>query len=111
MVLAADGFLSALRRLHTAPILIHRRYAMAPENTLSAFSSVETASPAHAAAHLVAIFESTPEPMWSVDLDFNLVSFNQAFVRYFESRRGIRPEAGMKAGQLVETGREDFWVS
>jgi PAS domain S-box-containing protein len=83
---------------------------MQPEMTQS-FTSLECSSPEFAAAHLSAIFESTPDPLWSVDLDFVLVKFNHAFVRYFETARGIRPEIGMTIAQLVEPGREAFWIS
>ncbi len=52
--------------------------------------SQEKQPPAFAAAHLAALIESTQDLIWSVDLDFRLVSFNKALSEAFARGYGAK---------------------
>jgi diguanylate cyclase (GGDEF)-like protein/PAS domain S-box-containing protein len=51
--------------------------------------------PYQAKANLTALIESTDDLIWSVDLDYRLITFNQALQRAFEVGYGVKIEPGM----------------
>ncbi len=51
--------------------------------------------PYQAQANLTALIESTEDLIWSVDLNYRLITFNQALQRAFEVGYGIKIESGM----------------
>jgi len=61
-----------------------------------------------AEANLLALIESTEDPIWSVDLEYRLIAFNGAFLRHFETTFGVRPRAGMLPADLAPTERAEF---
>jgi diguanylate cyclase (GGDEF)-like protein/PAS domain S-box-containing protein len=58
---------------------------------------------------LSALIESTEALIWSVDLDFRLIGFNNALRRHFEETFGIRPAVGMRSSDLVPSERVDLF--
>jgi len=56
---------------------------------------------AHVEANLVAVFESTGDPIWSVDREGRLLTFNSAFARVLESLTGRPPEGGDRTSELM----------
>jgi diguanylate cyclase (GGDEF)-like protein/PAS domain S-box-containing protein len=62
-----------------------------------------------AEANLSALIESTEDLVWSVDLNWVLVTFNRAFEQNIESRRGLRPMAGMGPVDLLPPERAAMW--
>jgi PAS domain S-box-containing protein len=64
-----------------------------------------------AVAHLAALIDSTEDFVWSVDLDFRLVTFNRALQRYCEARYGIQAAAGMRPEDLLPPDRAARWIT
>ncbi|HEX4756488.1 MAG TPA: PAS domain S-box protein [Terracidiphilus sp.] len=58
-----------------------------------------------AEANLSALIESTEDIIWSVDRDYRLVTFNQAFKRTFEIGFHVTPLQGMLATDLLPPER------
>ncbi|CAN5696069.1 hypothetical protein BH23GEM11_BH23GEM11_10010 [soil metagenome] len=56
---------------------------------------------AHVEANLVAVFESTGDPIWSVDREGRLLTFNSAFAEVLESITGSPPKVGDLASKLM----------
>jgi len=72
----------------------------------------QVASPGHqAAADLTALINSTEDFVWSVDLNFRLVTFNQAVYRYYETGFGVRAAVGMRPEDLLPPERSARWLS
>jgi diguanylate cyclase (GGDEF)-like protein/PAS domain S-box-containing protein len=65
--------------------------------------------PNQAEANLAALIESTEDFIWSVDLDYGLITFNRALQRDYEVNFGIHPEAGMKPEQLLPPAIAANW--
>ena len=63
--------------------------------------SQENQPPAFAAAHLAALIESTQDLIWSVDLDYRLVTFNKALSDAFARSFGAKIAAGMTPRDLL----------
>ena len=61
--------------------------------------------PDQAAANLLALIESTEDLIWSVDLDYRLITFNGAFRRAIEIGYDIEPVAGMLPEDSFPPGR------
>jgi diguanylate cyclase (GGDEF)-like protein/PAS domain S-box-containing protein len=61
--------------------------------------------PDQAEASLLALIESTEDVIWSVGLDYRLVTFNCAFRRTFEVGYGFEPAAGMLPEDLLPPER------
>ena len=66
-------------------------------------------SPADAGAHLRALIESTRDMIWSVDLEYRLVTFNKAVSDEFKYNHGIKAKAGMGPGDLSTPDRAALW--
>jgi len=66
--------------------------------------------PIEAAANLRALIESSDDLIWSVDLDFRLVSFNDALRRNILESYGIEAAAGMLAEELLPAARALLWA-
>jgi diguanylate cyclase (GGDEF)-like protein/PAS domain S-box-containing protein len=62
-----------------------------------------------AEANLLALIESTEDHIWSVDLDFRLITFNQALSRDIEASFGIRPVTGMRLYEYFPPERAVLW--
>ncbi len=62
-----------------------------------------------AAAHLLALIESTDDLIFSVDLDYRLVTFNQAFARDIEESWGMTAMAGMGPHDLLPASQAALW--
>ena len=64
--------------------------------------------PSFAAAHLAALMESTQDLIWSVDLNYRLVSFNkassEAFARGFEGCQDRRRNESARSASTREGG-------
>jgi len=63
------------------------------------------------AADLSALIDSTGNFVWSVDLEFRLVTFNKAWRNNFINRCGIEPAVGMHPGDVLPPERAARWVS
>jgi diguanylate cyclase (GGDEF)-like protein/PAS domain S-box-containing protein len=60
-------------------------------------------------ANLSTLIESTEDLIWSVDLDYRLVSFNHALRQDIDDNFGIRAAAGMSPSELLPPERAEFW--
>ncbi len=56
---------------------------------------------ARSQANLEALFESTGDPIWSVDIDHRLVTFNTAFALTVEALTGRAPQPGDPVDEVV----------
>ncbi len=54
-----------------------------------------------AVANLSALIESTEDPIWSVDLDFRLIAYNQSTKNTLKRNRGVEIALGKTADQLL----------
>jgi PAS domain S-box-containing protein len=66
-------------------------------------------SPADTGAHLQALIESTRDMIWSVDLNYRLVTFNKAVSDEFKYNHGIRAKAGLGPVDLLTPDRAALW--
>ena len=64
--------------------------------------------PNQAEANLSALIESTEDLIWSVDLEYRLITFNRALQRHIQSIFGVRPAVGMLPKDLVPPERVGF---
>jgi len=65
--------------------------------------------PYRAEAILSALTESTDDFIWSVDLDFGLLTFNRALKQDYEVHFGTSPAIGMRPGQLLPPDLAATW--
>jgi hypothetical protein len=65
--------------------------------------------PHHAEANLSALIESTEDPIWSVDLDYRLLTFNRAFFDHIQRNFGVRAAVGMGVEELLPPARAPLW--
>ncbi len=70
---------------------------------------MERESPDYTAAHLHALIESTRDMIWSVDLNYRLVTFNKALSDEFKYNHGIGAKAGMGPVDLLTPDRAALW--
>jgi PAS domain S-box-containing protein len=56
-----------------------------------------------------ALFESTQDFIWLVDLDFRLAAFNRAFADNIERNFGVQPTIGMRPEELLTPARAALW--
>ena len=61
----------------------------------------EVEMPDRAAANLEALIESTDDPIVAVDLDFRLITFNQAAGKTIARNRGVNLAIGMRAEEFL----------
>jgi diguanylate cyclase (GGDEF)-like protein/PAS domain S-box-containing protein len=62
-----------------------------------------------AAASLSALIESTEDLIWSVDLNFGLLTFNSALQRHMERNFGAQPVIGNRPEDLLPPERAALW--
>jgi PAS domain S-box-containing protein len=65
--------------------------------------------PHRAEANLAALIESTEDLIWSVDLNYGLLTFNRAFHDDIQWNFGVQPAAGMRAEDLLPPARAALW--
>jgi len=62
-------------------------------------------SPGHQAADdLSALIDSTEDFVWSVDLNFRLVTFNQAVLRSYDTEFDVQAAPGMRPEEILPPG-------
>jgi len=69
----------------------------------------QTRAPDFAAALLDALVESTQDLIWSVDLDFKLITFNKALSNYILKNFGTVTAVGMSPCDLLTPERAERW--
>ena len=68
------------------------------------------AAPHHqAAANLSALIESTEDLIWSIDLDYRLLTFNRALHRHVERNFGTIASVGKRPEDLLPAERAAIW--
>lgn len=67
--------------------------------------------PQHAQANLAALIESADDLIWSVDLDYRLLTSNRAFRRTYRNSYGFKASAGMKPENLFPPEKAALWRS
>jgi diguanylate cyclase (GGDEF)-like protein/PAS domain S-box-containing protein len=65
--------------------------------------------PYQAKENLAALIESTEDYIWSVDLNFGLITFNSAFQRHVERSFGTRAGVGMRPEDMLPPDRAAQW--
>jgi hypothetical protein len=65
--------------------------------------------PHRAEANLSALIESTEDLIWSVDLNYRLLTFNRAFYDNIQRNFGVRSAVGMRAEDLLPPERAELW--
>ncbi len=65
--------------------------------------------PHRADANLAALIESTEDLIWSVDLNYGLLTFNRAFHHSIQGNFGVRPALGMRPVDLMPPARAALW--
>jgi PAS domain S-box-containing protein len=63
-----------------------------------------------AEANLAALIESTEDLIWSVDLNYGLLTFNRAFHDNIQRNFGIRSALGMRPVDLLSPERAALWT-
>jgi len=62
-----------------------------------------------AEANLAALIESTEDLIWSVDLDYRLITFNRALRENIKETLGVQLAAGMRLHELLPPERAALW--
>jgi diguanylate cyclase (GGDEF)-like protein/PAS domain S-box-containing protein len=62
-----------------------------------------------AAANLYALIESTEDLIWSIDLDFGILTYNAALKRHVERHFGTQIEVGKRPEDLLPPERAAIW--
>jgi PAS domain-containing protein len=93
--------------LSIARMRAHQRDSLMPNSLLPTQESFESNS--HAAANLAALIESTEDLIWSVDLNFMLLTFNSAFQRHIASTFGGQIAIGERCEDLLTPARAAIW--
>ncbi|MFY9855287.1 MAG: PAS domain-containing protein, partial [Terracidiphilus sp.] len=65
--------------------------------------------PLQAQANLSALIESTQDFIWSVDLEYRLITFNKALEHDLKSKFGFQVAAGMRFHELLPPDRAALW--
>jgi PAS domain S-box-containing protein len=65
--------------------------------------------PGQADANLTALIESTDDPIWSVDLDYRLLTFNTAFRKDLQSTFAVQAAVGMRQEDMLPPERAALW--
>ncbi|MEK7394108.1 MAG: PAS domain S-box protein, partial [Fibrobacterota bacterium] len=61
-------------------------------------------------ANLHALIENTADMIWSVDLAFRLITFNQTLVDHVRTNYGNAVAIGMLPGEMLPAGRAEAWI-
>ncbi|MDR3793722.1 MAG: PAS domain S-box protein [Terracidiphilus sp.] len=64
-----------------------------------------------AESHLRALIDSTSDVIWSVDLDYRLVTFNKAFADSVQLNWGVRVQPGMAPSGTLPAEAAGNWIS
>ena len=64
---------------------------------------------ADAEANLAALIESTEDLIWSVDLNYRLLTFNRALHDNIQRNFGVRAAVGMRPEDLLPPARAALW--
>jgi hypothetical protein len=62
-----------------------------------------------AEANLSALIESTQDLIWSVDLDYRLITFNKALQQNIQDTIGVRLQVGMRFHELHPPEQATLW--
>jgi diguanylate cyclase (GGDEF)-like protein/PAS domain S-box-containing protein len=62
-----------------------------------------------AEANLSALIESTQDLIWSVDLDYRLITFNRALQQNIQKNYGVRLAAGMRFHEVLTLEHAKLW--
>lgn len=62
-----------------------------------------------AEANLSALIESTEDLIWSVDLEYRLITFNRAFEQDIKRNYGVQAAPGMRPEDLLPPARAALW--
>jgi diguanylate cyclase (GGDEF)-like protein/PAS domain S-box-containing protein len=62
-----------------------------------------------AEANLSALIESSEDPIWSVDMEFRLLTFNAALQRKAQQNFGVRAQAGMAPQDFPPQAQGEAW--
>ena len=81
---------------------------MPAARTLEAVSQDVTSSMCDA-AHMQASIDSSHDLIWTVDLNFALVTFNKAFALHFKNNRGVTLAPGMLSHQTLPPEAAALW--
>src|SRR5271170_2268283 len=73
-------------------------------------ASGATAAHQQAAANLSALIESTEDLIWSIDLNFGLLTFNSALRRHLERNFGTQASIGKRPEYLLPRDRAAIWL-
>ena len=60
-------------------------------------------------AHMQASIDSSHDLIWTVDLNFALVTFNKAFALHFKNNRGVTLAPGMLSHQTLPPEAAALW--
>ena len=75
-----------------------------------AFTNSGTAAPqSQADANLSALIESTEDLIWSIDLNYGLLTFNHALQRHVETTFGTQAAIGKRPEDLLTPERAAIW--
>jgi PAS domain S-box-containing protein len=66
--------------------------------------------PHRAEANLAALIESTEDLIWSVDLNYGLLTFNRAFHDNIQRNYSVQPAEGMRLEDLLPPDRAASWA-
>jgi diguanylate cyclase (GGDEF)-like protein/PAS domain S-box-containing protein len=64
-----------------------------------------------AEANLSALIESSEDPIWSVDLEHRLLTFNRAFLRNCQNDLHFEPAIGMRPQDFPPSAHGDVWAA
>ena len=81
------------------------------KESVSRERSQQNQSPAFAAVNQAALLESTQDLVWSVDLDYRLVTFNRTLSDAFARRFGVKVAVGMTPHDLLGAENRAFFPS
>jgi len=84
------------------------KFPRAVPNTLFALSEIEPRSQ-QAAANLAALIESTDDLIWSVDLNFGILTFNRALQDHVKRNFGTQVSLGKRPEDLLPPDRAALW--
>jgi diguanylate cyclase (GGDEF)-like protein/PAS domain S-box-containing protein len=72
-------------------------------------ASREAETPLQAEANLSALIESTEDLIWSVDLDYRLITYNRSLQQNIQEDFGVQLQAGMRFHEVLPPERAALW--